>query len=309
MKVIIDLDRLLSEGEIDPSEYERLRRLSAREMGALVINLLAGFGMVAVVVAALALVPAATTAVVIGLLIGGGGCILTLMQREQWMGLAHAAVAVGALLVAGGVVTFAQGAISAFLIAAAVLVVAGVFIRSRLLIVGAVLALSSCLGARTGYIHATYFLGIQEPTATTILFGIFSIGCYGLAERLGPEYRGLALVASRTGVFLVNFGLWIGSLWGDRLGVEGFFIPDWVFAMVWAVVLVAAAFWAWRADRRWLINVVAVFAAIHFYTQWFERLGTSAGAVLLAGLIALAFAIGLRALNLNLGKKSRQGVA
>src|SRR5690625_4503350 len=115
VKVIIDLDRLLSEGEIDQSEYERLRRLSARETGALVINLLAGFGMVAVAVAALALVPAATTAVAIGLLIGGGGCILTLIHREQWMGLAHAAVAVGALLVAGGVVTFAQGAISAFL--------------------------------------------------------------------------------------------------------------------------------------------------------------------------------------------------
>jgi len=45
------------------------------------------------------------------------------------------------------------------------------------------------------------------------------------------------------------------------------------------------------------VNTVAVFGAIHFYAQWFERLGASPGSVLTAGLLALILAIGLRALN------------
>jgi hypothetical protein len=53
-----------------------------------------------------------------------------------------------------------------------------------------------------------------------------------------------------------------------------------------------------------LVNVAAVFAAIHFYTQWFERLDASALSVLIAGLLALGFAVGLRALNLNFGKEA-----
>jgi hypothetical protein len=71
----------------------------------------------------------------------------------------------------------------------------------------------------------------------------------------------------------------------------------WVFALVWAIALLAAGIWAWKLDRRWLVNVVAVFGAIDFYTQWFERLGASPATVLIAGLTALVFAIGLRAFN------------
>jgi len=43
---------------------------------------------------------------------------------------------------------------------------------------------------------------------------------------------------------------------------------------------------------------------MHFYTQWFERLGASAQTVLIAALLALGFAIGLRALNVKLGKEA-----
>ena len=40
--------------------------------------------------------------------------------------------------------------------------------------------------------------------------------------------------------------------------------------------------WAVKANRRWVINLVAVFGAIHFYTQWFERLGADPLSVLTA---------------------------
>jgi hypothetical protein len=54
---------------------------------------------------------------------------------------------------------------------------------------------------------------------------------------------------------------------------------------------------AWQHNRRWVLNTVAVFAGIHFYTQWFENLETTPGTVPVAGLIALGFAFGLKSLK------------
>jgi hypothetical protein len=113
-------------------------------------------------------------------------------------------------------------------------------------------------------------------------------------------------VAARVSVFLVNFGFWIASLWGDRLvwlrsfadpAVVGnayeAVIPRLWFVIAWAVVLVATGTWAVQANRRWVVTIVAIFGAIHFYTQWFERLGATPLSVLIAGLVTLAAAIAI----------------
>jgi len=304
MKVTIDLDKLLEEGKISQAEYDKFTQFSARGTAALAFNILVGFGVIAVSGATLALLPTPTTAIALGLVICAAGIALVYARYEQWMVLANICVVVGALLFGGGIIKAGEGSVGSFLLVAAAFAGAGVLARSWLLTVLAVLALSSCLGARTGYLHATYFLGIQEPTLTVLLFTIFSIGTYQLSKRLAADYQGIAIAASRTGVFLVNFGFWIGSLWGDRKQGGEIVIADWVFAGLWAIALIAAGVWAWKRNRRWLVNVVAVFGGIHFYTQWFERLGASAETVLIAGLLALGFAIGLRALNARLGREA-----
>ena len=296
MKVTIDLDKLLEEG--------RISQFAARGTAALAFNILVGFGAIAVSGATLALLPTPTTAIALGLVICATGIALVHVRYEQWMVLANICVVVGALLFGGGIIKTGEGSVGSFLLVAAVLAGAGVLARSWLLTVLAVLALSSCLGARTGYLHATYFLGIQEPTLTVFLFTIISIGTYQLSKRLATDYQGPAIAASRTGMFLVNFGFWIGSLWGDRNQGGEIVIADWVFAGLWAIALIAAGVWAWKRNRRWLVNVVAVFGGIHFYTQWFERLGASAETVLIAGLLALGFAVGLRALNARLEREA-----
>ena len=63
--------------------------------------------------------------------------------------------------------------------------------------------------------------------------------------------------------------------------------------IAWAVALVVAGAWGARNGRRFLVNAVATFGAIHFYTQWFERLGADPLSVIGAGLvtIAIGFAI------------------
>jgi len=198
------------------------------------------------------------------------------------------------------------------LIVTVALALAAVASRSSLLVALAVLAASACLGARTGYSHASYSLAIFEPTLTVVPFSGLALVAYQLSRRLGADYERLVLTAARTSILLVNFGcFWIGSLWGDPLmllrgmssrNAYSYFINDTVisanaFSIAWALVLIGAAVWAARANRRWLVNVVAAFGAIHFYTQWFERLGATPASVLLGGLVMLVIAFALWSFN------------
>jgi len=190
------------------------------------------------------------------------------------------------------------------------LTVAAVVARSSMLAVFAVLAASACLGARTGYSHATYSLAIFEPTLTIVLFSALALGAYVVSKRVSADYERVAIVAARTAVFLVNCGFWIGSLWGDPLvllrslnradaatALRSVVITPGVFSIAWALALIATGVWAVRVNRRWLVNIVAVFGAIHFYTQWFEKLGASPLSVLLGGVIMLVIALALWSFN------------
>jgi hypothetical protein len=320
MKITLDLSKLLEEGKLSPAEAERLRGLAARDTGAMAINVLVGFGVVAVSAGAMALAPTPATALVIGVLAFAVGLAFTLRGKEQWSLLEQICLVVGALMFCGGVLAIGEGKLAAMLIVTAALAGAAIVARSSLLMVAAVLALGACLGARANYWHASYMLSIYEPTVTILLFSLLALGTYYLSKSLAADYERLALTAARTSVFMVNFGFWIGSLWGDHLLLMHSFsrgdphtptnyfassevIPSLAFVIGWAVVLLGAGVWAVRENRRWMVNIVAVFGAIHFYTQWFERLGFEPISVLVGGFLVLAFALGLWTFNKRLAAR------
>lgn len=297
MKVTLDLDQLLSEGTITTAEYEKLRGLASKSIGSLAFNILIGFGVIAVSGAAFALVPSPVTAVVIGLLILITGSAILCSGQEQWKVLSNICILVGALMAGGGVATEFRGSLASILSVTVIFAITSILARSALLAVLATLMLSASIGAKTGYFHASYFLIIQEPIITVILFSLLAIGLYQLSKKLSTEYERIALASARAGVFLVNFGFWVGSLWGDHSDSRGVLISDNIFAVLWALALIATAIWSWKSNRRWVLNTVATFGGIHFYTQWFEHLGASPGGVLVAGLLALGFALGIRSIN------------
>ncbi len=297
MKITIDLDQLLNKGKISQIEYDKFSELSEKSTGSLAFNILIGFGVIAVSGAALALVPAVTTAIAIGLVILIAGLAILRSDFDQWKVLANICILVGALMTGGGIVAEFKGSLPSILSVTAIFTVAGIFARSTLLTVLATLMLSAGIGARTGYFHASYFMVIQEPTITIILFSILAIGLYQLAKRLSVEFERIALASARASVFLVNFGFWVGSLRGELSNTRDVIIPNTAFAVLWALALLATAIWSWKHNRRWVLNTVATFGGIHFYTQWFEHLGASPGTVLLAGLLALGLAMGLRIVN------------
>jgi iron complex transport system permease protein len=67
LKITLDLSRLVEQGKLSPVEAERLRALAAADTGSFGINILVGFGVVAVSAGAIALVPRPETALILGL--------------------------------------------------------------------------------------------------------------------------------------------------------------------------------------------------------------------------------------------------
>jgi hypothetical protein len=308
MKVVLDLSRLLREGKISQEEFDRLRRLAAQDTGSLAVNILIGLGVVAVAAGLVALVMNEYAVGAIGLVLLAGGLAFAYTGTKLWQVLSTICVLVGALMLAGGIAVLGGGELPSLLLATAVLTAAAIAGRSNLLMALAVLALAGCLGASTGYRHAVYQLSITEPTLTIVLFSVLALAAYMASSRVGAAYEGLALTTSRVSLFLANFGFWIGSLWGDPLlllrmltagdsgrvtgsAARSVVVPASVFIVGWAVALLAVAAWGVKANRRWVVNVAAVFGVIHFYTQWFERLGANPMSVLVGGVLVLAFAV------------------
>jgi iron complex transport system permease protein len=314
MKVVLDLGQLLEDGHITQAEYEKFKALSARSTGSLAFNILIGFGVIAVAVGAIALVPDALTGIVIGAVVIAMGFAILRGGGKEWDVLGNLCIVLGALSLGGGIVYLAEGSALAFALVAVGFAAAGFVANSGLLIALSVLAFSSVLGVRTAYFHASYFLGIKEPTLTILVFSLLTLAAYQASLVMRAAKARLALMAARVSIILVNFGFWIGSLWGDRIEQLGQFmprlfgnlvIPRGVFIVGWALALIVFAVWAYRNDRRWVVNVCAVFGAIHFYTQFFERLGANPLAILLGGLLALGIAIAIWRFN----KTPRPGTA
>jgi MFS family permease len=326
MKIVLDLDKLLKEGRITKDEYTRLRGLSSEGTRRTAFNILVAFGILATSGGILALHPSGLMALLLGLVALALGCTLVLGRgflsskiAEEWRLLGVILIIVGAVGTVGGALyafpnlaTMLADALNAFgtffsahpflclSLISGLLLLAAVRTKVSALAALAVLTFSSALGNMTGYWHATYWIEVRQPALTIFVFGLLSWGAYRMSLEIPIEYEGVAIVFSRTALFLVNFGFWVGSLWGDRLwrepeawwgnSPEQALVPDWAFAILWAIALLATGFWAARANRRWVVNLVAVFGAIDFYTQLFEHLGASPGSFLVSGLVALGIA-------------------
>lgn len=311
MKITLDISKLVEAGKLSREEADKLKALAAHDTGSLGVNILIGFSVVAIAAGAVALAPTPLTAVSLGLALLPVGCMVVLNRMRHWTLLGQICLIIGALLFGGGVIAYGAGSLASMLIVTVAFALAAVAARSSLLMVLSVLSASACLGARTGYSHALYSLAIFEPTLTIMLFSSLALIAYQASKRLPADYERLAITAARASLLLINLGFWIGSLWGDPLMLlhsmnaknasfafmTKTVIPAAVFSILWAIVLLGAGIWAVQVNRRWLVNLVAVFAGIHFYTQWFERLGATPLSVLLGGLVMLASAVALWMFN------------
>ena len=218
IKIVLDITRLLREGKLTPEQAEELKALASRDIGTLAINILMSFGAIAVAGGILALNPTFAAGAAIGVALVVIGLAVSFGAGERWRLLATAGTVIGALLLSGGVIGVLDASFTGLVFTAILLLVLAVVIRSGLLMALVPLALAGALGSSTGYFHATYMLIVTEPTITIVFFALLALAAYLVGSRVGPAYEGLAIVFARMSLVLLNFGFWVGSLWGDHPG-------------------------------------------------------------------------------------------
>lgn len=296
MKITIDTQQLVQEGIIDGQTAELLQRHAVKATGSTAINLLIAFGVAVLAAGMLALFPSRMFAAGFGAGFIALGLLVLQQYRAQWEKLGAVWCILGALLLAGGVGALIEQPFISALVAALVFLAMAVASHSKFLAALTALAFAAMLGGSTGYWHACYSITVTEPTLTIGFFALLGCAAWQLAKENTP-YRDLLVVFARMCVILVNFGFWIGSLWGDVIGKawqrELLRVDETVFILGWAAALLAAGLWGATHGRRFMVNAVAVFGSIHFYTQWFERLGASPFTVMAAGAATVAIGLGL----------------
>ena len=307
MKILIDVDALQADGTLTAELAEKLRASAVRDTGSTAINILLALGMAAVAAGIGALTLSAIVITGLGLALVAAGVGIGQSGRTQWALLAKIWTVIGALVLTGGQAALIDRPMAASLIGAVILGGLGVYARSNLLVALTPLALASALGGSTGYWSACYEITVREPTLTILLFTALGAGAWLLARALTDPLQGLALTFARMCVVLVNFGFWIGSLWGDTPGhtwtaagqswPDTRALPPLAFVVAWFVALALAAYWGARNGRRFLVNACAVFAAIHLYTQWFERFGADPLTIIAAGVVTILIGLGFWRFN------------
>ena len=258
MKVTLDLDKLLKAGKISKEEYERLADLSKQEAKSYAFNVLIVLASIAMVVGFVGINPDFFFELV--------KSFSRIFSRD-----------------------------GAYLALVLVLLAGGTAARSGFLVGLSSLVILSWMGGSSFYSHAAYFIAIREPAPTIIAFSLLSLGGLAVSRGLEWDLQRLALIFSRTCLFIVNMGFWIGSLWGSPF--FGTKIEDYTFAALWAVALVSVGAWGAKEGRLFVVNISVIFGSIHFYTQWFENLGASPGSLMVAGMTALVITYQLRAYN------------
>ncbi|MEO1028100.1 MAG: hypothetical protein AAFX02_03470 [Pseudomonadota bacterium] len=309
MLITLDLDALTARGKITQAEADRLLelRLPDRRIG-LFVNTGLIFGAMAVAAGVIALVPSPTTGLMLALLALGGAIGLRVSAGPNWTVLSQALAIMAALGLSGWIAGEYWESEYAFwppfaIFAITTAVAAG--FRNSFLSAMAVLAFGALLGSGTVYWHAAYGLFVREAFITIIAFSVLAGGLYSARDRIGSAWQSVTTIAARTAVIMVNFGFWIGSLWGDRVGElwatankdwdatntwrqTAFELPEELFTLGWAGALIACMIFARRGS--FLSISALVFLCIHFYTQYFEMFGAEPEALLVGGLIAVGLA-------------------
>src|SRR5215813_3218180 len=218
IRIVLDITRLVEDGKLTAQEAERLQALAKRDTGSLAINVLMSFGAIAVAAGIIALEPAFITGAALGVALVAFGLAISFFAAEQWSLLGTATTIIGALLLAGGVIGLVEADFTGLVFSALLFLALAVAIRSGFLMALVPLALAGALGSSTGYQHAVYMLTITEPTITIAFFAVLAGAAYVVSQQVGRAYQQLAITFARVSLILVNFGFWIGSLWGDYPG-------------------------------------------------------------------------------------------
>ena len=294
MKITLDLDVLVAEGKLTPAEAARLKGYAAVDTGQLAINVLLGLGAAAVAVGVGILIPSLETIIALGALLFTAGFAMRLARVQQWSIFAQIIMVIGALALVGGLFSLFGEAPWVRIALTLATAAAGVAALSGLLVSLSVLAFAATITIDVNLWTATHDLAVAIASLSALVLAL-----YILSLRLPPAYERLAIIGMRTAILLVNGAFFLGSVFGD----DGLGWSSLTFAIAWALALLAFGAWAVLVNRRWVVNSVAIFGAIHFFTQWFLALGAQPFSILGGGLLLIGFGLALARFNGVYGRR------
>lgn len=305
---------MVANGELTQAEADRLAGLgvAAGRLG-LIVNVLSIFGALAVSAGVLALAPSPEIGLLPAAASIGAGAFAFYRAGPDWRVLAHGLIVMGVIGLSGWIAiklgSEEHPGAAPWLIFGLVAAAAGWF-RQPFLAALAPLALGSCIGAGSGYWHASYAIFVRECLITIVVFSALAALLYAARDRLAEIWASTLTSAARVSFFVVNFGFWVGSLWGDYPGrlwatpdsawwstpdpeAHLMFVPGWIFSIGWAAFLGACVWLGMRDQRRFLANTALTFLSIHAYTQFFETLGAQPWTLIVGGGSMLGVAAGI----------------
>ncbi|MCY4324550.1 MAG: hypothetical protein OXC81_00795, partial [Betaproteobacteria bacterium] len=106
---------------------------------------------------------------------------------------------------------------------------------------------------------------------------------------LADPWRSMASAAAITAVTIVNL-CFINLSLVEPVDVQWPTLANNIYALIWTFFLAGFGWLAFSRNRRWAVNMVALFVLIHFFGQWFRRFDASALSLLVAGAALLAVA-------------------
>lgn len=207
---------------------------------------------------------------------------------------------------------------------AGLIAAAGMFVDVRFITALAIIPFAQMLDANTGYYHAVYAFYSGEPTLSILQMTALITVAVVTRDRWGDRIGRHTLILAIMAFVVANMCALVGSLWGDVVGEtlwgpqtngsepydydtvqaarEAFkatavVISEQIYAVLWALALIAVAAFAAHRNLRGLFNTAVTFGAIHAYTQMFESFATEPLAYVIAGLSAIPLAWGMWRLN------------
>lgn len=295
MKIVLDLAALVAEGKLTPAEAERLKGFAARDTGELGSNVLFALGAAAVAVGVGVLLPTLETVAALGAILFAAGFWLRVTRVARWNIFAQIIMVIGALALLGGLGGLYGEHLWVRILLTLATAAAAVVASSGLLAALAVVALAATITIDVEQWLPTHFLTVAIVVLSTLVLVL-----YRLSLRMQPVQERLAIIAMRTAILLTNGAFFIGSVFGD--GLLG--LSSLTFSIAWALALLAFGAWAVVANRRWVVNAMAVFGAIHFFTQWFIVLGAQPFSILGGGVLLIVFGLALARFNRWVGDRS-----
>ncbi len=166
MKITLDLSDLVARGKLTAEEADRLKQLAGEDTSAMAINILLGFGIIAVTLGVWVFVPTAIGAIALGLIVFGAGAGLRFGASAKWSIFAQICLTIGAMGLSGGLIAQFDSALWIELALVLGLAIASVLARSGLLAALGVLMLNAALGSAMAYFHAAYVFWTPHPGQT-----------------------------------------------------------------------------------------------------------------------------------------------